>query len=66
MLQFPIQIEILELKLHYFQNLQPTSVFNADYISIQITQLKTELQEIRTQKTNSAMIRSKATWYDVG
>ena len=41
-------------------------MFNADYISTQITQLKTELQEIWTQKTNDAMIHSKATWYDVG
>ena len=60
-----LKTEVLEHKLHYFKNLQPTSMFNADYISTQTTQLKTELQEIWTQKTYGAMIHSKATWYNV-
>ena len=61
-----LKTEVLEHKLHYFENVQPTSMFHTDYISTQITQLKTELQEIWTQKTNGAMIHSKKTWYDVG
>ena len=59
-------MEVLGHKLCYFENLQPTSMFNADYTSTWITQLKTELQEMWTQKTNGAMICSKATWYDKG
>ena len=49
-----------------FKNLQLTPIFNSDYITTQITQLKTVLQDIWTQKTNGAMIHSNATWYDVG
>ena len=41
-------------------------MFNSDYITTQITQLKTALQEIWTQNTNGTMICSKAPWYDVG
>ena len=41
-------------------------MFISDYITTQITQLKTALQEIWIQKTNGAMMHSKATWYDVG
>ena len=61
-----LKMEVLEHKLCYFENVQPTSMFNADYISTKITQLTTELQKISTEKTNGAMIHSKATWYDVG
>ena len=41
-------------------------MFNSDFITTWINQLKTALQEIWTQNINGTMIHSKATWYDVG
>ena len=38
-----LKMDILEHKLQYFENLQWTPMFNSDYITTQITQLKTVL-----------------------
>ena len=59
-------LQVLEKKLHLFENMMPSSIYSADEIATRVQNLQAELEAFWDKKTKSALFCSKANWQIFG